>query len=567
MSIKSELNNTKNNLRSVRKSILARGGEIAINAGLKDLPEAIYKIPADASLAFQTDDSVAYEKIVPSGTEEYAQVAKVGGMTYKSNNLCKIMYVNDSEVNILDYSSASVKFLQNQYSNYEIYIDDTLLLDRLITYSVKGLPDTCISNIVIYVYDENGEKINDYGAAPGDTFIVNSSEGASFAATLAVYAAVPFEQDTEITFQFMINEDGTALPYEPYFEGLRDTKVTELESEGANLFPIDYPQAKRGTVYNGAGLTFAVDNDGVITVNGTYNGNEDYHPFRLSLPFPDFAENWLNKKITVSGCPKGGGDTTYYISNVHTGTKETGNGLTVNLLKDLYCIFDIRIMKGFTANNLIFKPMLNRGETVLPFSPAGKIVDTFPISAELRAFLEQYGYGRGVEGYPNYIDFERKVFVQNTCRVVLDGISANRKVTTMGIAQGYNFASLQYLPYSAVQENDLYTQGVCTHFKVKFKAAAGYCYIAGVNHTQLLMYNTDQTLTTVDAWNEWLKEQYDSGNPVTIEYAMAEPIEIDISAYLTDDNFIAVEGGGTIKTVNEHEQDAPSTINYIEKVG
>jgi hypothetical protein len=83
MSIKSELNNTKHYLRESRKAILGRGGEISEKAGLKDIPEAVWSIPADTSLAFREDSEVAYEKVVPVGAEEYALVKSLGGMTYK----------------------------------------------------------------------------------------------------------------------------------------------------------------------------------------------------------------------------------------------------------------------------------------------------------------------------------------------------------------------------------------------------------------------------------------------------------------------------------------------------
>lgn len=83
MSIKSELNNTKHYLMESRKAILGRGGEISLTAGLKDLPEAVWSIPADTSLAFQEDSEIAYEKIVPVGAEEYALVKRLGGMSYK----------------------------------------------------------------------------------------------------------------------------------------------------------------------------------------------------------------------------------------------------------------------------------------------------------------------------------------------------------------------------------------------------------------------------------------------------------------------------------------------------
>jgi hypothetical protein len=72
MSLNTATEALKKSLRSARKAIIGRGGEISLTAGFKDLSDAIYKIPADASLAYQVDDSVAYRKIVPSGAEEFA---------------------------------------------------------------------------------------------------------------------------------------------------------------------------------------------------------------------------------------------------------------------------------------------------------------------------------------------------------------------------------------------------------------------------------------------------------------------------------------------------------------
>jgi hypothetical protein len=76
------------------------------------------------------------------------------------------------------------------------------------------------------------------------------------------------------------------------------------------------------------------------------------------------------------------------------------------------------------------------------------------------------------------------------------------------------------------------------------------------------LLSTEEPLS---AFKVHLAELYANGKPLIIEYALAEPIETDISTYLGNDNFIAVEGGGSIKAVNEYEYDAPSTINYLTK--
>jgi hypothetical protein len=78
-----EVEKLEENLRQTRKAILGRGGEISATAGMQDFPSVIFNIPADASLAYYTDDTTAYRKIVPSAAEEYTPIQSVGGMTRK----------------------------------------------------------------------------------------------------------------------------------------------------------------------------------------------------------------------------------------------------------------------------------------------------------------------------------------------------------------------------------------------------------------------------------------------------------------------------------------------------
>lgn len=53
-----------------------------------------------------------------------------------------------------------------------------------------------------------------------------------------------------------------------------------------------------------------------------------------------------------------------------------------------------------------------------------------------------------------------------------------------------------------------------------------------------------------------------STKPLVVVYELAEPIITDISDILPADNFIGVEGGGTITVVNEYEYAVPTEITY-----
>lgn len=70
----------------------------------------------------------------------------------------------------------------------------------------------------------------------------------------------------------------------------------------------------------------------------------------------------------------------------------------------------------------------------------------------------------------------------------------------------------------------------------------------------------DSRFTSVEEANRIL-------NGLVVYYELATPIVTDISNILPADNFIKVEGGGTITAVNEYGNSAPTTINYMVDIG
>ena len=49
---------------------------------------------------------------------------------------------------------------------------------------------------------------------------------------------------------------------------------------------------------------------------------------------------------------------------------------------------------------------------------------------------------------------------------------------------------------------------------------------------------------------------------VILYYELATPEVTDISDILPEDNYIGVEGGGTLTFKNEYEYDVPSEVTY-----
>lgn len=137
------------------------------------------------------------------------------------------------------------------------------------------------------------------------------------------------------------------------------TTVKEIRGKTVateNLIPYPYTE----TTKTANGVTFTVNSDGSITVNGTATSAADF--MLLRGPIQGYSESYF-----LSGCPSGGSDTTYYISEDFTASKDTGNGVVLNNLPSDQ-VWRIVIKSGTTVNNLVFRPMLNEGTEAKPYS-------------------------------------------------------------------------------------------------------------------------------------------------------------------------------------------------------
>ena len=142
-------------------------------------------------------------------------------------------------------------------------------------------------------------------------------------------------------------------------------KITGKTVKTTNLMPYPYYNPSP-TVKNG--ITFTVNEDYSVTANGTATADANYILVINSNPI--LLDN--SKAYTLSGCPSGGGDSTYRIYIQDTSFSETyidrGDGMTFTPKNTEFYVY-ITISNGVTINNLVFKPMLNEGSTALSYMP------------------------------------------------------------------------------------------------------------------------------------------------------------------------------------------------------
>lgn len=142
-----------------------------------------------------------------------------------------------------------------------------------------------------------------------------------------------------------------------------DTSVKEIRGKTVkteNLIP--YPYAYP-TVYTNNGVTFTVNNDGAITANGTATGGNALY-YLSSLYTVKTPE-----KSYFSGCPSGGGSTTFSIQAYTREQKyfsDIGSGFLAPANSELNIV--LIVANGATANNLVFRPILNAGTEAKPYS-------------------------------------------------------------------------------------------------------------------------------------------------------------------------------------------------------
>ena len=526
------------------------------------------KRSVESSVKFTEVESTSYRTTAPNNVLPFAKVNKIGGMTHKTRNLIpfgsKSLTLNGVTFTPKEDGSIIVNGTATDYTAYELVKQGgakSFTLSEGTTYTLSGCPQGGSSTTFdLHIQDLTYKQtIADYGS--------DASFNARFTGYYVFIVLLAGCVANNLVFRPMLNEGTTALPYEPYFEGMRNAEVTELKSEFGNLFNYDnILDSFKGTgenegkivittrsysmnIYTGEGGSSArvpreYWNKLMFLTKGTYYAYFDIDFYEDEVVE---ADRYLNARAVLLN----GED--YWCGN---GGQKLYSGGTFTMYYDGYCYLRTGINKRCYISNL----MITRTprDTYIPYK-----YESIPIPEAIKS-LDGYGLGVNSEYY-NYIDFDRKVFVQKVSRQVLDGTEnwATQVLPSGGYRYHCDFdkTALPCAPaddakmicshYTALTPNDVWNSNT----GVSISSAGGSIYIYDSK------YNTSDT----SLFKAYLAGLYANGTPVTIVYALANPIETDISAYLTDE-YIEVESGGTITAVNEHQLDAPTTISYIGEI-
>lgn len=352
---------------------------------------------------------------------------------------------------------------------------------------------------------------------------------------------------------------------------LVDTKPTEIKVHGANLIKSPYHEGKPGTTKQMCGVTFTVNAEGTITVNGTATPTSTAPSGNAIF---DIVQAWSESDIKagsyyLSGCPQGGSSSGYYVTIAlknaddmfMVNAMEIGNGRAFTLASDVVKQYiRITVSKGTTVNNLVFKPMLNIGTTALPYTPYKEPV-TLPIPDAIQNLPD---YGKGVDkDYYNKINLEEQTYTERVTTIVLDGVT-NKFLSTGLTTDG---TDRRWFSSTSIQKPMGSSTLICSHLKAAHTSEslnAGIIYLAGTapnNRCYAVLQN--QSIETVDEANTWLQEQNAIGNPVTVTYAKAKEATTITSLPVTLDGLVEVERGGFIEIVTDTGKGVPASATFV----
>jgi hypothetical protein len=459
------------------------------------------------------DSSTDYIKTVPARSAPYAEITKFGGMSYKSENLIPYPY---------DFTGVDE-------SNFKISIDNEQRLvvsgvptsDKMYTLKEISLPVgsyflTAIQTSTVtrvYLY-KNGTLMWSHASTDSPlAFTVDNTSDVYKIAILAL-SNKPFNNDVVAP---MISKN-VALPYEPYFEGLRHAKPTAFKSVGVNLFDKSKVVNATETV---TGFSFLRTNNTDIEVYPTTIGvlKELAPNLKVGDTITFYLEP-VNTAHTDGFLYLNGSYFGWYSGTFHTITQGDLDGEVFAYgLPNLVCEY----------KDLIFTTIKNE-----PYSPYKE--STLAIPTKVQG-IDGYGFVGINENVYNYVEWgtDVKTFHEVVGMVDLGKLNWQWS-SSYWVSQ--DIASIALINWRA------------PHFLAENYNTSGwddktYGDIAQYGEGSIVIVGEETSKPTGE-----------------LLFALKTPGVHDISGSLPNDNLIAVEGGGTITVENDYGYDVPSEITY-----
>ena len=311
-----------------------------------------------------------------------------------------------------------------------------------------------------------------------------------------------------------------------------NAKLSGIKSTGRNL--ISYPY-EDGSFKEADGITFTVQPDGGILISG-----QSYAEQRFLLMTKRIADDVLY-------VPPGSASATdgkIWLSLFATG------------VSDIYIAFDISdnsvcVYTGDSLyDNVLVYPMLNMGDTPLPYEPY--VEDTLELPETL-----ELGIGDTYNSRTGELKRATKI-------LTFTGDESWTKSETKYSGEYRFLLSLDNVGTTTTDSEK--AVAACNLYDI-VTAEDTYNIVDGcaVKNNQLLIYDVYYAMEKVDVWKDHLKELYDAGTPLMVAYEIVEPTETSIVN--TGKNCYIAWNKGSETQVIDGDIACTVTNDYFIKVG
>lgn len=529
-------------------------GTVDILADLSKAHKRITNVKASMSITppEEHDTSVAAVKVVPENALPYAEVISVGGMTRKCRNLLKFPYVG-----------GSVK--ETNGITFTVNPDGGITISGTNTHSTYVEYPLITTGSQTLMYSEVTASL--MGATTEDIYITIGGGGFTFGEVKAGSSSVLTNNGTTNVFNYglvrvkagatvsatvypMINEGAEALPYEPYFNGLRDAIPTAIKSVGKNIF--NY-------------LDFYAENK-QLTINGSVVSGMNSNFLNSLYTIPDY---YIGKELTASALCRSSAQTSKPMMRVVRSDGSYIAGNTVNGGTDYHMssvtftvVAGDQVQVAYNTGggvNMYVKDFIIQEGTDAAYVPY--VESVIDISKAISSCPD---FGKGVSNarygtIANVIDFVRGEYRHPVKTHVYTGDEDWVQGSSNGTSWRYYTAAFSLNGWSDDRP------GVCTHFPVldELPQHTGLIGVdVGFENIYIYFALPKEQFPDAASVKAYIKSQYDAGNPVTVTYADAEPEIIDIKHLLSHDNMLGVVPGGPVTAVNERGEPVYSEISW-----
>lgn len=340
------------------------------------------------------------------------------------------------------------------------------------------------------------DKQNTVFKTPSNCYYMTFNLGSAYGTT--------YKNDVAI---FKGNKERNYIPYGKY--GI------EVKNTGKNLLE------NRGVSNTSNGITFTVNDDKTILVNGNNDGTAN----------SSFIINYYSLKAgtyILNGCPSGGSSTTYRLAIQKTSgwsvlALDTGSGskqFTIDEATNIQVA--IFIQKGQTISNLLFKPMIRLSSIIDDtYEPYKSVSSLFVLDQPLRSLPNGV---KDIAYIKNNILYVDRYVAENNINIISITTLSNGNIG--GVAR----------PTGKIKTGSNHL--ICSNAVVNKTIQDGTCYDNPAN--VVFVGNSTDTLDTI-------KAKYDGG---ILYYELAEPYTEKIGEVEIPSTF---KGVNNITTTDELE--------------